>query len=129
MQKDVFVALGGGNEIGASCYFLSIGDIKMILDCGIRKGESRYPNFQFLQENNHIENFAQINATIISHSHNDHFAALPYLRQSGVQRIIATTETKKELLLKLQILHDNSFFDCNSSYFNMKHTIIGYAIR
>ena len=39
-MSDFFIPLGGGNEIGASSYYLSIGGIHILLDCGARlKGE------------------------------------------------------------------------------------------
>lgn len=35
MSRDItFIPLGGGQSVGASCYYLQIGDTKVILDAG-----------------------------------------------------------------------------------------------
>ena len=41
-MSDFLIPLGGGNEIGASAYYLSIDGIHILLDCGARlKGEEQ----------------------------------------------------------------------------------------
>ena len=32
--KIIFMALGGAQEVGASCYFLKLGENNLLLDCG-----------------------------------------------------------------------------------------------
>ena len=39
-MMDCFIPLGGGDEVGASAYFLSMDGTNILLDCGARlKGE------------------------------------------------------------------------------------------
>ena len=48
-MSDFLIPLGGGNEIGASAYYLSIDGIHILLDCGARlKGEELYPDYERL---------------------------------------------------------------------------------
>ena len=36
MEQDIyFMPLGGGQRVGASCYYLRIGDTNIILDAGV----------------------------------------------------------------------------------------------
>ena len=74
-----FVPLGGGNEVGASCYFVEIDGYKILLDCGKRiNNKEVLPNFSYLLENE-IDSFEEIDFCIISHAHYDHIAAIPAL--------------------------------------------------
>ena len=44
-----FISIGGGNEIGASCYFLQCEGRNFLLDAGIRYVKrQRYPSFSEL---------------------------------------------------------------------------------
>ena len=48
-MKDFFLALGGGNEIGASCYLLHVGGINILIDAGMRiNARTAFPNFSLL---------------------------------------------------------------------------------
>ena len=48
-MSDFFIPLGGGNEIGASAYYLSIDGLHILLDCGARlKGTELYPDYERL---------------------------------------------------------------------------------
>ena len=52
MNKEIyFTPLGGGQEVGASCYFLKLGDEAILLDAGIGKknGFSFGPSFLGLE--------------------------------------------------------------------------------
>lgn len=70
-----FTALGGGDEIGANCYLISIDDFNLILDCGLhprKKGKEMFPDLDRIKDLN-------VNDLIISHAHTDHVGSLPYL--------------------------------------------------
>ena len=48
-MMDCFIPLGGGDEVGASAYFLSMDGTNILLDCGARlKGEELYPDYERL---------------------------------------------------------------------------------
>ena len=64
MQQDIiFIPLGGGQRVGASCYYLKVGDANIILDAGIGidDGLEFGPDFQFLIRTPFIQSMTQIN--------------------------------------------------------------------
>jgi len=70
------IPLGGAEEIGANSYYVEIGENAVILDCGRNpnfKGVRSFPDFGV------IYSPKKIRALLISHAHNDHIGALPYV--------------------------------------------------
>src|SRR6201991_21071 len=75
------IPLGGIGEFGMNCMAVRFGDEMLILDAGMGfPEESAYgvdvsiPNFNFLEEYRDA-----ITAIILTHGHEDHLGALPYL--------------------------------------------------
>ena len=71
--------LGGGQSIGASCYYLKLGNANILLDCGIgfQQGVPFAPNFHALLSTPYVQSLAQISHIFISHAHLDHAGWLP----------------------------------------------------
>ncbi len=86
-----FITLGGGGEIGANCYYLNISGTGIILDCGMhpqKTGRDSLPDFDLIK--NEPVDFA-----LISHAHQDHIGALPFLVQMHPYiKIITTPQTR-----------------------------------
>lgn len=86
-----FLPLGGANDIGASCYYLNIDGTGIILDCGThprKTGIDSLPRFDLIRD-------ASIDIALITHAHQDHIDALPYLVQHHPYiRIAATPQTR-----------------------------------
>lgn len=93
-----FIALGWGDEVGGSCYFLKLGEVNIMLDCGSRNGIRKYPYFDFLIEKKLLKSSNDIDLITISHAHKDHYAALPTVANLKDSRIISTPETKKKYM-------------------------------
>jgi Cft2 family RNA processing exonuclease len=89
-SKISFIALGGAEEIGASCFYLNIDGTGILLDCGIhpqKKGIDALPKFELLEN-------LDLDYVIISHAHQDHIGALPYLvKKFPYVKIICTPQT------------------------------------
>ena len=96
-----FIPLGGAGEIGASCFYLNIGGAGIILDCGMhpqKTGLEALPEFDLIND-------LTVDYVLISHAHQDHLSALPYLvKRHPYIRIITTPQTRA---LAELTLHDS----------------------
>lgn len=86
-----FLPVGGGNEIGANCYYLNLNGNGVILDCGIhpqKTGLDSLPKFDLLNDK-------PIDSCLISHAHQDHIGSLPFLiKKFPYVKIITTPQTR-----------------------------------
>jgi cleavage and polyadenylation specificity factor subunit 3 len=86
-----FLPLGGAGDIGASCYYLDIAGTGIVLDCGMhprKSGTDALPRIGLLAD-------LPVDAVLISHAHQDHLDALPFLVQSAPHvRIVSTPQTR-----------------------------------
>ncbi len=86
-----FLPLGGAGEIGANCYYLNINDIGIILDCGMhpqKTGLDSLPKFDLIEDK-------PTDYVLISHAHQDHLNALPFLiKKFPHLKIITTPQTR-----------------------------------
>jgi Cft2 family RNA processing exonuclease len=81
--------LGGSDSIGASCTLVEIGDICLIIDCGIRMNspDRPLPDLSSLSGKNP-------DAILLTHAHTDHSGALPVLCEAFPSvPVIATSPT------------------------------------
>jgi cleavage and polyadenylation specificity factor subunit 3 len=94
-----FLPLGGAGEIGANCYYLNINGIGIILDCGMhpqKTGLDSLPKFDLLVNK-------PTDYVLISHAHQDHLNALPFLiKKFPHLKIITTPQTRAVAELTLQ---------------------------
>jgi len=86
-----FLPLGGAGEIGANCYYLNINNVGIILDCGMhpqKTGLDSLPKFELLENK-------PTDYVLISHAHQDHLNALPFLiKRFPHLKIITTPQTR-----------------------------------
>ena len=104
-----FMPLGGGQQVGASCYYLQLGDNNIILDAGtgFRNGVIYNPIFSTLETLLH--SMTQIGQIYISHAHIDHTGYLIELMSQTSNASIYMTEITKALS-ELQI-YDKIYFN------------------
>ncbi len=85
------IPLGGAGEIGASCFYLNIEGTGIILDCGMhpkKTGLNSLPAFDLIKD-------LPVDFVLISHAHQDHLGALPFLvKNHPYIRIITTPQTR-----------------------------------
>lgn len=96
-----FLPLGGGNDIGASCYLMTLGGEKLLIDAGCKfVGKNvAYPNFEQMGET-----IKEVKMVIITHAHLDHCGGIIKLYEINKKIIpIMTPETKA--LLKLNMAY------------------------
>ena len=73
--------LGGGRQVGRSCFLLQTENSKILLDCGIdvaSQGKDKFPVFTIPEFN-----INELDAVILSHAHLDHSGLVPYLYKMG----------------------------------------------
>lgn len=84
-----FTVLGGGGEVGATCFQVSVDGRQILLDCGThpkKEGFEALPALSLLRR--------PPDALIVSHAHVDHVGAAPYLlREFPLTKVIATLPT------------------------------------
>ncbi len=79
--------LGGLGEIGMNCMVIEYGDEIIIVDCGLLFSDLEHfgvefviPDFAYLRERKD-----KIKAIILTHGHEDHIGAIPFLLKSGIR--------------------------------------------
>ena len=88
-----FINLTRRTEIGANSYYIEIGGHRLVLDCGMHPknvGEDALPNFKAIVDR-------QLDAVLISHSHQDHIGTLPVLMRRQPNARVFMTETTAEI--------------------------------
>lgn len=109
------VVLGGLGEVGKNMYCVMHKNDIVIIDAGISFPESDLlgvdyvlPDFTFLKENEY-----KIRALLITHGHEDHIGAIPFLlSQINIPAIYAPNQAKELISVKLtdrNIRYDNLF--------------------
>ncbi len=98
--KIIFMPLGGAQEVGASCYFLKLGENNLLLDCGCgsTRGIRFAPQFNALLQTPYLQDFHQVSHIILSHAHLDHSAALPDFLQLNERAAVYMTDLTREIL-------------------------------
>jgi ribonuclease J len=91
------IPLGGVGEIGKNITVVECGDDLVVVDCGLTfpREEGQFgvdivlPDFTYLAENVH-----RIRALVLTHAHEDHIGAVPYLlRELAVPQVLGTRFT------------------------------------
>jgi ribonuclease J len=95
MSSVSIIPLGGVGEIGKNCFIIECEDEILLIDAGIMfPYENHYgvnviiPNFEYL-----VERHDRVKGIIITHGHEDHMGALPYLFREIDTKIYTTKLT------------------------------------
>ena len=103
-SKLKIMALGGLNEIGKNLYVYEYANDIMIVDCGLGfPDDDMYgidiviPDFSYI-----LKNKDRIRGIVITHGHEDHIGAMPYLMKELKAPIYATRLTAGLLNIKFE---------------------------
>jgi len=95
--------LGGGRQVGRSCFLLQTPNSKVLLDCGINPSVSEGPEkFPYLNVPE-IGDLNSIDAVILSHAHLDHSGLVPYLYKMGYQGPLYLTAPTRDVAALLAL--------------------------
>ena len=85
---------GAAGEVTGSCHLVTVGEQKILLDCGMIQG-------RHADEARNTEPFpfdpSSIDAVVLSHSHIDHSGRIPYLVKCGFSGPVYTHKASRDL--------------------------------
>lgn len=93
--------LGGGRQVGRSCFLLQTPNSKILLDCGLdvaSQGADKFPYLDIPEFN-----LSNLDAIIISHAHLDHVGLLPYLYKMGYRGPVYMTAPTRDIAALLAL--------------------------
>ncbi len=86
--------LGAAGEVTGSCHLVTVGKVKILLDCGLIQGRAS-------DEKRNREAFpfdpGSIDAVVLSHAHIDHSGRLPLLIKAGFRGPVYTHRASRDL--------------------------------
>ena len=126
-DETAIFALGGLGEVGKNMYCIMHKDEIIISDAGVIFPEGELmgidyviPDFTFLKQNED-----KIKALIITHGHEDHIGAIPFILQAvKIPAIYAPNQAKELIAIKLEdrnIRYDNLFAYTDKDILKFKH--------
>ena len=77
--------LGATHEVTGSCFYLEVGDHKLLIDCGMEQGPNEFENQEIPVAASEIE------AVLLTHAHIDHSGNLPQKRPEIWRRSCCVT--------------------------------------
>lgn len=105
-KKEMWVrltVLGGGSQVGRSCFLLHTPNSKVLLDCGINpaitEGTEKFPYLDVSE----IGDIQTIDAIVLSHAHLDHSGLVPYLYRMGYRGPVYMTAPTRDISALLQL--------------------------
>lgn len=106
---------GAAGEVTGSCHLVELGDVRVLLDCGLIQGRKKdelrnHDPFPFEP--------ALLDAVVLSHAHIDHSGRLPILIRQGFQGRIHTHEASADLATIL--LKDSAYLNARDTEYRNK---------
>ncbi len=103
MEHLNIVAFGGLGEVGMNSILLECQHTSVLIDCGVRFTGQSYPGIDyFIPDFSYLfKKTNNLKALVITHAHDDHIGAVPFLASSMDLNIYCTDFAKKLIETKL----------------------------
>ena len=88
-------ALGGGRQVGRSCFLLQTPNSKVLIDCGVDVSSNGRDQFPYLDAPE--LDLESIDAVVVSHAHLDHSGLIPYLYKMGYKGPVYLTPPTRDI--------------------------------
>ncbi len=88
-------ALGGGRQVGRSCFLLQTPTSRVLIDCGVdvsSHGKDKYPYLEAPELD-----LASLDAIVLTHAHLDHSGLIPYLYKMGYKGPVYMTAPTRDI--------------------------------
>jgi hypothetical protein len=95
--------LGGGRQVGRSCFLLHTPNSKILLDCGINPAISEGPEKFPYMNISEIGDLNSIDAIILTHAHLDHSGLVSFLYKMGYKGPIYMTAPTRDIAALLAL--------------------------
>ncbi|HLC81373.1 MAG TPA: MBL fold metallo-hydrolase, partial [Candidatus Nanoarchaeia archaeon] len=93
--------LGASRQVGRTCFLVQTPESRIVIDCGIDPGQEGPESYPFLDAPEF--NISEIDAVIVTHSHLDHSAMIPYLFKYGYTGPVYCTLPTRDVMALLQL--------------------------
>ena len=104
---------GADQAVTGSCHGLTVGDTRILIDCGLQQGRDEVDNSSFPFRP------SEIDCVIVTHAHIDHSGRLPLLVKQGFRGKIYATEMTCRLL-RIMLLDSAHIQESDAMYENRK---------
>lgn len=89
--------LGGGRQVGRSCFLLQTQESRVLLDCGINPSKTLNDPEAFPYLDAPEFNISELDAIVLSHAHMDHASLIPYLFKMGYTGPVYCTAPTRDI--------------------------------
>ena len=103
-EELLFLALGGSGEIGMNVSLYGCRGKWLMIDCGVTFADAAYPGIDVILPDLAFieERLDDLVGVVLTHGHEDHIGALPYLAEDLGVPLYATPFTAELIRLKLE---------------------------
>ena len=127
----LFIPLGGSGEIGMNCNLYHFDNSWIMIDLGVMFGNSNISSNELIMPNLDFIHEREINldALILTHAHEDHIGAVPYLYEKLNKLPIYTTSFSASVLKRKFLSNGFKDFDIRLLDYNKKISIGSFSVE